>query len=194
MPLNPKDKIIQHLKAKKIASFAELSRLGASGTLLKRLKDAGEISALSTGIYASIEIDPFTASIWATSKYFPEAVISGLTALHIHGLSEEYVEKIDVDIPRTSSLKNKLLQVHRVPEARIVGITSHLFQNRKIRIYDIERTLCDAYRIDPSGPLFFKALKRYIAKGEVKIDLIQKYDQATKTKVLTHLRQELADA
>lgn len=85
-------------------------------------------------------------------------MISGLTALQIHGLAQEYVDKIDVDISRTTSLRNKILNVHRVPDSRIVGVTTVAVQGRAIRIYDIERSLCEAYRMDTGGALFFKAL------------------------------------
>jgi predicted transcriptional regulator of viral defense system len=146
------------------------------------------------GIYASTELDPFVAAVLATAKYYPSAIISGITALQIHELAQEYVEKIDVDISRGTSIRNKMLQVHRVPSQRLIGMMELKFHGSKIRIYDIERTLCEAYHLDPSGPLFFKALKRYVARGKVKASQIQKYDQKLKTHVLMHLRQELADA
>lgn len=182
------------IEKKKVVSFAELKESGASGTMLKRMSDAGEIQTLGSGIYASSSLDPFIAAIWAASKYYPQAVISGLTALQIHGLAQEFIEKVDVDIPRESSLRNKMLNVHRVPKHRIVGITSRDYHGEKIRIYDIERTLCDAYLIDPGGALFFKALKRYVRLGKIDSELLHKYDVAAKTKVLSRLRQELADA
>jgi hypothetical protein len=53
--------------------------------------------------------------------------------------------------------------------------------------------LCEAYKIDPAGPLFFKSLKRSLKNHQLNATLIAKYDIALKTKVLTHLQQELAD-
>jgi hypothetical protein len=121
-------------------------------------------------------------------------VISGFTALQIHGFGQEFIEKVDVDVPRETSIRNKMLQVHRVPKARLVGVTELRYEGATIRIYDRERTLCEAYLLDPAGPMFFKALKRYVAQGKVDPAKIQQYDQAAKTKVLSHLRQEIADA
>jgi hypothetical protein len=134
------------------------------------------------------------AAVHATAKYYPQAVISGLTALQIHGFGQEFIEKVDVDVPRETSIRNKMLQVHRVPLARLAGVTELQYQGVSIRIYDRERTLCEAYRLDPAGALFFKALRRYVAKGKIDTAKIQQYDQAAKTQVLSHLRQELADA
>ena len=197
MPSKPKpsstSKIRKLIEHKKLAIFSELERFGASGTLLKRMTESGQILALGSGIYASPKFDPFTATLYAASKYYPKAVISGLTALQIHGLSQEYIEKVDVDISRDTSLRNKMLNVHRVPNARLVGITELKYQGEVIRVYDIERTLCEAYLFDPAGALFFKALKRYVSLGKINTAAIQKYDASTKTAVLSHLRQELAN-
>jgi predicted transcriptional regulator of viral defense system len=188
------DPIVRALTHHQLMSHAELVEEGASGVKLRRMVEAGLIVSVGSGIYASTELDPFVAAVLATAKYYPQAIISGITALQIHELAQEYVEKVDIDISRGTSIRNKMLQVHRVPPQRLTGMMELKFHGSKIRIYDIERTLCEAYHLDPSGPLFFKALKRYVALGKVKASQIQKYDQELKTHVLMHLQQELADA
>ena len=188
------DALIEALERNKLMTYAELAAKGASGIKLRRMLNAGLIASVGSGIYASTGLDPFVAAILATAKYYPEAIISGPTALQIHKLGQEYIDKVDVDISRGTSIRNKMLRVHRVPDRRLVGATELKFQGSKIRIYDVERTLCEAYRLDPAGPLFLKALKRYVAAGKVNASQIQKYDQALKTHVLMHLQQELADA
>lgn len=182
------------LDRKLLMTHAELIDFGVSAPALRKLADQGKIQSLTSGIYASIKLDPFVASALAASRYYPQAVISGLTALQIYGLAQEYIQKIDVDISRDSSLRNRLLNVHRIPNHRLIGITTVKYKAGKIRIYDLERTLCEAYLIEPAGPLFFKALKRYLAKTKPNPKLIAQYDAALKTHVLRHLQQELADA
>jgi len=61
------------------------------------------------------------------------------------------------------------------------------------QIHDRERSLCEAFRIDPSGPTFSGALKRYIKLGKPNAERILEYDRAPKADVLTHLRRALAD-
>ncbi len=190
----PVDPILRALARYRILTHAELTKFGASGIKLRRMSQAGQVISVGSGIYATTRLDPFVAAVLATAKYYPQAVISGLTALQIHGLAQEYIDKVDVDVPRDTSIHNKMLQVHRVPRSRLVGITEIKYESGKIRIYDRERALCEAYRLDPSGTLFFKALKRYVAKGKVDPDQILLYDHAAKTSVLAHLRQEIADA
>lgn len=187
------DPIITALARHKLLSYSELTNYGATGIKLRRMTEAGLVIQLGSGIYASPELDPFVASVQAIAKYYPKATISGFTALQIHGLAQEYVERIDVDVPRETSIRNKMLKAHRVPKSRLIGITELKFHGRRIRIYDRERTLCEAFRLDPAGPLFFKALKRYIAKDVINTEKVQLYDKALKTRVLMHIQQELAD-
>src|SRR4051794_38504646 len=94
------DPVIQLLLRDRIMTHAELTARGATGVKLRRLAEAGQVIPVGSGIYAAPSLDPFVAAVLATAKYYPNAVISGLTALQIHGLAQEYLERIDVDIPR----------------------------------------------------------------------------------------------
>ena len=40
----------------------------------------------------------------AASRFYPQAVISNITGLLVHNLSDEPVERIDVDIERSRSI------------------------------------------------------------------------------------------
>jgi predicted transcriptional regulator of viral defense system len=191
--MQTRDPALRELHKHRVLKLAELKRHGASAVKMRRMAEAGLVLSLGAGIYATPALDPFAAAVLATAKYYPNAVISGLTALQIHGLAQEYVDRVDVDVPRETSIRNSLLNVHRVPKGRLVGITRLKHQGVEIQIYDRERSLCEAFRIDPSGPLFFRALKRYLRSGTPDPQRILKYDRAARTDVLSHLKQELAD-
>lgn len=188
-----KSKLLSRLKHKKILSSKELEKYAAGREILRRLVESGEIQSLGSGYYATNALDPFVASIISVARYYPKTIISNFTALVIHQLSDEVLEKIDVDISRNQSIRNSLLNVHRVPTKRLTGVTRLPYHEEKIKIYDKERTIAEGYLIDPGGAIFFKALKRYLKSQQPNIDKIQKYDKVLKTKVLDHLRQELAD-
>lgn len=189
-----KSKVLAALKKNKVMRTAELAKLTSHRSMLRRIADAGDLFHIGAGIYAHSSIDPFLAAIVAAKKYYPKAVLSNLTALVIHRLSDERIDRVDIDIERGSSIKNKVFNVHRVPGKRLIGVTNLQHQGFTIRIYDRERSLCEAYRIDPQGTIFFKALKRYLKNGQPDIDKIARYDRTLKTDVLSHLRQELAVA
>lgn len=185
--------LLKRLKERKVMTAQELGRYVSGRVALRRLADGGKIVSIGSGIYASPTLDPFAASVIAVSRYYPKTVISGLTAMAIHQLTDERIDRMDVDIERSHTIRNKFLKCHRVPRKRLIGIEKMDFQKERIRIYDKERTLCEAYRIDPGGPLFFKALKRYLKQQYPDTTRIQRYDQVLRTKVISHLQQELAD-
>lgn len=189
----PTEAALEKLEAKKVMRASEFLPYISTRTQLRRMVEAGELIALGSGLYSHPSIDPFAASLIATARFYPNAVISNITALIVHGLSDERVDRIDVDIPRNSSIRNKLICAHRVSDQNIIGAIRLNYQDQTIRIYSKERALCDAYRIDPDGPLFLKAMKRYVKAGEVDSDRIAKYDKALSTNVLRSFRQEIAD-
>jgi len=188
-----KQKVLNVIRKKLVMNSRELLKYLKNNVGIKRMADAGEIISLGNSLYSCTSIDPLTASIIAVARYYKNIVISRFCAAAIYEITDEPISRIDVDIERDKSLINSLMSVHRVSKKHLVGITHVVFYNEKIRIYDIERTLCDLYKADPEGPIFYKALKRYIARYEPDSTKIQKYDEILKTKCLKHLRQELAD-
>ena len=186
--------LLRFLKKSQVATSKELGKFVTARTILGRLVEEGKIQTLGAGVYSTVALDPFIASVIATARFYPNAIISNLTAMVIHGLSDERIDRIDVDIVRTTSIRNKLLRVHRVPKGRLAGIERLKFHGSTIRIYDRERSLCEAFLIDKGGPIFFKALKRYFKSQKPDSDAILKYDGLLRTKVLRHVEQELADA
>lgn len=171
----------------------ELESILGSRMAVKRKAEAGELQSLGSGIYASASLDPMQAAVIAVTKYFPKAVISGRTALFLHQLSDHAVDRVDVDISTETSIRNQILNVHRVAARRKKGISELKIKGFSVRVYDLERTLCEAYRLDPAGPDFFKALKRYLSRQNPDSEKIALYDKAAGTKVLVHVMQELAD-
>ena len=182
------------LATKGVMSAPELLRILKSRTEIKRKTEAGLMISLGSGFYASPGLDPFSARVIAASRYYPKTVISNLTALVVHGLSDESLDQVDVDIEKNTSLRNRMLRVHRVTKGALVGKLNLDFQGYKIRVYDVERSLCEAYKSDPQGPVFYKALKRYIKTHSPQPQRIALYDRTLGTEVLPRLQQELANA
>lgn len=100
--------------------------------------------------------EPFVGQVLVVARFYPKVIISGISVLIIHNLSDERLEKIAVDISKATRLVNRLMMTRRISKSRMVGIISMNYFGQKIRIYDKERALCEAYRID-RGALFFKA-------------------------------------
>ena len=172
---------------------ADVAKILGNRTSVGRLVEAGELVFLDAGFYGHPSMDPFDASVLVAGIYYPLGVISNITALSLHSLTDERVDVIDVDLPRNRSIRNNLIRAHRVPDSHLIGIESMEFHGHQISIYSKSRSLCEAYKIDPGGPLFFKSLKRYVANCEVDTQSIRDFDAVLKTNVLPSLSQELAD-
>ncbi len=185
-------KIIEILEKIKVAKLSELASHNFSPLQISRLAASGEILSLGAGFYAHPSLDPFVGSIIAVARYYPTAVISKATALVIHKLSDERIDRVDVDISRNSSIRNKLIRAHRTADSRLIGIEQADYYGETIRIYDRERSLSEAYSMDPDGDLFLKALKRYSSSQEPNTDKIAEYDKLLSTHVLRAIRQEMA--
>lgn len=191
--ISGKQAALKALKRRLVMKAGELTVYVPNRNQLRRLAQAGELVDIGAGYYAHPSVDPFVGAVLATAKAFPDAVISNVTALVIHGLSDERIDRIDVDVPRRRSIRNKLVRAHRVSSRHLIGAVSQKFQGHRIRIYSRERALCEAYLIDPGGAIFFKALKRYVRSGEVNPDPVATFDELLGTAALTALSQELAD-
>ncbi len=185
--------VVDRLECELVLRTNKLTEMSVTRAQIRRMVEEGVILELGAGFYAHPMLDPFVASVIAVAKHFPEGVISNRTALVIHGLSDERIDRIDLDIPRNRSIRNRLIHQHRVSDTRRTGDVQHEYHGQEIRIYSKERALCEAYLIDPEGHIFFKAVKRYLSKGTPYTRAIAQFDPSLKTEVLRAVTQEMAD-
>ena len=191
--MDDSNKLQRILKEQSVAKASDLAKQGISRLQLSRQASSGDIISLGAGYYAHQSLDPFTASIIAVTRQFPDAVISKATALVIHQISDERIDQVDIDISRLTSVRNKLVRAHRVTENYRVGVEEIDFHGETIRIYDIERSLSEAFKMGPDSELFLKTIKRYSSKGLPQYEKIADYDRLLSTNVLRAVRQEMAD-
>lgn len=185
--------IIEILRKMKVAKISDLVSQTLTRLQISRMAASGEILSLGAGLYAHPSLDPFVASAIAVARYYPSGVISKATALVIHKLSDERIDRIDIDIGRNSSIRNKLIHAHRIADSRLIGIERIEYHGEPIRIYNRERALSEAYIMDPDGDLFIKSIKRYTSSQTPNTEKIAEYDELLTTHVLRAIRQELAD-
>ena len=117
------------------------------------------------GIYTLNEVDEFAASFAALAKYYPKCVVSGKTCLTLYGLGQDFIDKIDVDIPSSTNLRNSLFSIHKVRYKALEPIIERTFPDQgihfKIKIYSPERALFEALKYYGKTDAFFRVLKRY---------------------------------
>lgn len=117
------------------------------------------------GYFTLPDVEEGTVHFAIINKYYPQCIISGITALSLYGLGLDYINVIDVDISNTNNLKNELLNVHRVVDSKINNVIERSFEDRgvpfKIKIYSPERCLFEANKYYKGLDSYFNSLKEY---------------------------------
>lgn len=181
-------KLIEVLAATPVISLRELVEVFGNRMAISRLANDEQLVALGAGYYARPDVDRFTAAILVAGKYYPNTIISRWAALKMHGLVDGTPDQIDVDVPRSESLRNSLFTVHRVSPERLFGIETMSLQGIEVQVYDPERALCDVYRTLDDPREISASLSTYRSKG-LKLERLVDYDRQLDTDVVGLLQR-----
>lgn len=193
--MTEKEKLYKLLNASKdgMITTAQVTDAGLHRSVLQEFVKSGEIYRVGRGIY-------MRNSAWEDDFYllqhrYGRGVFSHDTALYLLGFSDRTPIKYTMTFPKgynTPSLKEESLTVRRVvPENYILGQTQITSPSgNMIRIYDLERTLCDILRGSGSDiQIVGEAMKRYAASKEKNIHKLMGYAEQlhVKPKVLRYM-------
>ena len=157
-------------KNKGFVTREEIDDQGIPSWFLSDFVKRKSLIKVAPGFYADVEfvIDEY----YILQRRFPKYIISGMSALFIHHLTDKIVTNIEVTAPQgynpTRSRVDKLI-VHKISdkEKYLLGIEEKLSMfGNKIRVYDPERTICDIikYRDNYDSETFVKAIKLYLKR------------------------------
>lgn len=126
----------------------ELSNLGIHRMYLNIMKEKGMIEKVGNGIY--IDSNKIEDSYYVFNLSMPNTIFSHMTALYFHGLSIKAPDdKYDITVRKTYNSKH--LKNHEVfyvsDDIYELGLTeAETPMGNKVRVYDIERCICDIIR------------------------------------------------
>ena len=126
----------------------ELSNLGIHRMYLNIMKEKGMIEKVGNGIY--IDSSKIEDSYFVFGLELPNIIYSHMTALYFHGLSIKAPnDKYDITVRKTYNSKH--LKNHEVfyvsDDIYDLGLTeAETPMGNKVRVYDIERCICDIIR------------------------------------------------
>ena len=126
----------------------ELSNLGIHRMYLNIMKEKGIIEKVGNGIY--IDSNKIEDSYYVFNLSMPNTIFSHMTALYFHGLSIKATDdKYDITVRKTYNSKH--LKNHEVfyvsDDIYELGLTeAETPMGNKVRVYDIERCICDIIR------------------------------------------------
>ena len=158
----------------------EVEALGISSKILTRMIEKGIIERVARGIY--IETDTLEDKYFITQAICKKGIFSHETALYFHDLCDRTPIKYQLTIPsyyNNTLIKNKNYQFFYLKEDLYeIGITEIKSPyGNKIKVYDLERTICDIIRNKKKIEiaLFADSMKRYAERKDRNSIRLHKY-------------------
>lgn len=191
--MKDEEKVLELIKNNNgIVKTEELSKMNINTVSLTRLLRKGLIERVARGLYTSS--NNIEDSYYIFQYKCPKAIFSHETALYFHDLSDRTPIDLMVTIP--SGYNSRLLKASNykfsyikedLHEMGVIEMKTPYGNN--IRVYDIERTICDIIRDKNKIEKyqFTDALKRY-AKLKVK-DISKLYKYAEKLNIKEEVKQ-----
>lgn len=190
-----KEKIKELLEASPDGTITaeQVTAAGMHRSILQELVENGELYRFGRGLYV-------LTSVWEDDFYllqrkYGRGIYSHDTALYLLGYSDRTPAKYAMTFPKgynSPSLKQENINIKRVvPENYSFGVIELQSPcGNPIRVYDIERTLCDILRGSGSDiQIVGAAMKKYAVFKEKDIHKLMQYaDQLrVKPKVLRYM-------
>lgn len=156
-----------------------ISELGIHRMYLKIMKEKGIIEKVCNGIY--IDSTKIEDSYFTFNLKLPNVIYSHMTALYFHGLSIKAPDnKCDITVP--NNYFNYKLKNHNVfyvdKEIYNMGLTEiETPYGNKVRVYDIERCICDIIRSKNRMDLEYikYSIRSYIKRKDKNINKLSEY-------------------
>ena len=171
------DKLLNYLDKYSFVTLREGRGLGVSPMTFSRFVAKGELYRIEHGVYTN-ELDwltdPLKKYIVACARY-PKAVICGISALTYYDLTDEEERQTWIALPSSKTINNNRYRVIRLTGiAYTLGIGKHAFGKRIVRIYDLEKSVVDAFKYLPVD-VAHKVLRSYLRMKDRDLDKLTKY-------------------
>ena len=143
----------------------------------KKLEETGYLRKISRGIYLKKgkEVNEF----FIMGGKYKKGIFSHNTALYFYDLTDRTPLRLDMTFPSYITVHNDSIKTHYIKEENhLLGAKEmKLNDGTTIRIYNIERTICDIIRdrnkIDPQ--IFNTAMKEYSKRKNKNLNLLYRY-------------------
>ncbi|MCB1198065.1 MAG: type IV toxin-antitoxin system AbiEi family antitoxin domain-containing protein [Deltaproteobacteria bacterium] len=178
-----KEKILRFLNDYHIITTQEAAKLDINAMFLSRAVHDGWLYRVARGIY-TCDLDlPFDSlkKYLSVTVQCEDAVVALVSALTFHELTDEEEKNLCFALPHSKKFQNqKDVQIIRLSGAAFsLGIEDHAIGNRKVRIYNQEKSIVDAFKY-LGEDLAIKSLKNYIKQPKIDLDKLLTYSEKLK--------------
>ena len=193
--MNDREKIKKLLEASQDGTIttAQVTEAGLHRSILQELVRSGEVYRFGRGLY--VLSDAWEDDFYLLQRKYGRGIYSHDTALYLLGYTDRTPAKYTMTFPKgynAPSLKQENLSIKRVvPENYTLGVIEMKSPSgNPIRVYELERTLCDILRGSGSDiQIIGEAMKRYAASKDKNIHKLMQYaaQLRVKPKVLRYM-------
>lgn len=167
------DRLLRLLKRRGMVRLAEMQEQGITAATAARLVQDGRVVRLSRGLY-QLPDAPMHAhhSLAEAAKRVPRGVVCLMSALAFHDLTDQLPPKVWLALGRkdwTPRVEYPPLRIARFSEDEYRrGIETHKIEGVAVRIYNVPKTLADAfrYRRDIGISVCIESLRAALKKGK----------------------------
>ena len=169
-----------------IITTEQVTSAGLHRSILQELVNNGEIYRFGRGLY--IRSNAWEDDFYLLQLKYRRGIYSHDTALYLHGYSDRTPAQYTVTFPKgynSRSLKEENIIVKRaVPDNYSLGVTELLSPcGNPLRVYDLEKTLCDILRGSGSDiQIVSAAMKKYAVSKGKDIHKLMKYAEQLRVK------------
>lgn len=154
-----------------VITTSEVENTGINSRILTRMIERGIIERVARGVY--ISADTIEDTYLTTQAICRKGIFSHETALYFHDLCDRTPIKYQITIPsyyNNTLIKNKNYEFFYLKEELYeIGITEMKTPyGNKVKVYDLERTICDIIRNKKKIEiaLFADSMKRYAERKD----------------------------
>lgn len=144
---------------------------------LKNLVDEGYLIKISRGLY--VRPDKEINEFYVLGEQFKTGIFSHNTALYFYNLTDRTPFLLDMTFPSNIRPKNDMLIPHYINKEKLnIGLTiKKLEDGTSIKIYNMERTICDIIRDrnKMDSQILNTALKEYMKRNDKNLNLLYEY-------------------
>ena len=193
--MTDKEKIKELLEASPDGTITaeQVTAAGLHRSILQELVENGELYRFGRGLY--VRSNAWEDDFYLLQRKYGRGIYSHDTALYLLGYSDRTPAQYTMTFPKgynSPSLKQESINIKRVvPENYSFGVIELKSPcGNPIRVYDLERTLCDILRGSGSDiQIVSAAMKKYATSKEKDIHKLMQYaaQLRVKPKVLRYM-------
>ena len=171
------DKLLKFLEKNDFITLSEALKMGVSKMALSRMAKEGTLHKPAKRIYSKNTGwmgEPLRQYAPACTLY-PDAIVCGVSALNYYELTDEFEGKIWLAFPRHHRIMNQEYRiVYPRGDSYSLGIARHKIGIRKVRIYDREKSVVDAFKLLPIDAAY-KVMRTYLKLKDKDLDKVSWY-------------------